>query len=204
MTAVGRGIAMRARGFVTMAVLAGLVVGCSSLSMPTAAKLKALDYLNDDIGSLVLAFDVPETLEPVPDASHFAFAVSIPGQGERMVDAVLAPGDASEVAGTMPPPGNERTYYLFGFSDADKAKLREAQAWARGIAETGVKPNTPVISIAPRFCRSDTIDVAATKVSVLIALPGSSALEPLVQDESLATLLASTGGGLPACAGHSG
>lgn len=196
---------MRAPGFAAVVLAAGLIAGCSSLSVPTVVKLRALDYLNDDISSLVLAFDVPETLEPMPEASHFAFAVSIPGQGERKVDAVLAPGDASEVAGTLPPPGNERTYYLFRFADADKAKLRAAQAWARGIAETGAKPNKPVISITPRFCRSDTIDVAATRVSVLIALPGSSALEPLIEGQSLAALLASTGGGeLPACAGHSG
>lgn len=183
----------------------GLVTACSSLSMPTAAKLRALDYLNDDIGSLVVAFDVPETLEPVPGASGFSFDVSIPGKGERHVVATLEPGDASEVAGTLPPPGAERTYYLFGFAEADKAKLRAAQAWARSVAETGVAPNTPVIAIAPRFCRSDAIDLAATRVSVLIALPGSPALAPLVSNESLATLLASTGGGvLPQCAGHSG
>ena len=128
---------MRALGFTALALAAGLVAGCSSLSMPTAARLKTLDYLNDDIGSLVLAFDVPETLEPVPEASRFSFVVSIPGQGERKVDAVLAPGDASDVAGTLPPPGNERTYYLFGFSDADKARLREAQAWARSYRRDG-------------------------------------------------------------------
>ena len=185
-------------------VAAGLAA-CSSLSMPVAAKLKAIDYLNDDLDSLVLAVDVPETLEPIQGASTFSFTVSVPGQGERQVEAVLEPGDASEVAGTLPPPGNERTYYLFGFSDADKSKLREAQAWAKQIAQTGVAPNTPVIAITPRFCRSDTIDMAATKVSVLIALPESPALEPLLQGQSLSTLLAATGGGdLPMCAGHSG
>ena len=188
---------------VVVAVLAAAVIaGCSSLSMPTAAKLKALDYLNDDLGSLVLAVDVPETLEPIPGASAFTFSVSIPGKGERKVEAVLEPGDASEVVGTLPPPGHARTYYLFGFSDADKARLREAQAWARGIAETGMAPNTPVISITPRFCRSDAIDVASTKVSVLIALPGSPALQPLLQRQSLAALPG--GANLPTCAGHSG
>lgn len=170
--------------------------------MPTAAKLKALDYLNDDLGSLVLAVDVPETLEPAPRGSTFSFAVRIPGKGERKVEAVLEPGDASEIAGTLPPLGNARTYYLFGFSEADKALLREAQAWARGIAETGVAPDTPVIAIAPRFCRSDVIDMAATRVSVLIALPGSPALEPLLREQSLAALLGTSD--LPACAGHSG
>lgn len=193
---------MRLFGVVaTVLALAGLA-GCSSLSMPTAAKLKALDYLNDDLGSLVLAVDVPETLEPIPGASTFTFSVSIPGKGERRVEAVLEPGDASEIAGTLPPPGNQRTYYLFGFSDADKAKLREAQTWARAIAETGVAPNTPVIAITPRFCRSGTIDVAGTKVSVLIALPGSPALEPLLQGQNLAAMPG--GATLPACAGHSG
>ena len=193
-----------------LGMVAGLVAmlaaaACSSLSMPTAAKFRALDYLNDDIAGLLLAFDVPETLEPVPDASGFSFTVSVPGQGERKVTAVLTRGDAGEAAGTLPPPEDGRTYYLFGFSEADKAKLREAQAWARGIAQTGVAPNTPVISISPRFCRSGEVDAASTKVSVLVALPGNVALEPLVQRESLASLLASTGGGvLPACTGHSG
>lgn len=192
------------KAMVLLAVV-GLVTACSSLSMPTAAKLRALDYLNDDIASLVVAFDVPETLEPVPGASGFSFDISIPGKGERHIAATLEPGDASEVAGALPPPGTERTYYLFGFAEADKAKLREAQAWARGIATTGVAPNTPVIAISPRFCRSDAIDMATARVSVLIALPGSPALEPLVSNETLATLLASTGGGvLPECAGHSG
>lgn len=193
---------MRVFGAVAALLLAAGIAGCSSLSIPTAAKLEALDYLNDDLGSLVLAVDVPETLEPIPGGSSFSFSVSVPGKGERKIEAVLEPGDASEVAGTLPPPGNERTYYLFGFSDADRARLREAQAWARGIAETGVAPNTPVISITPRFCRSDTIDVAATKVSVLIALPGSPALEPLLQGQSLAAMPG--GANLPACAGHSG
>ncbi len=193
---------MRVLSGVAALMALAVVAGCSSLSMPTAAKLKALDYLNDDLGSLVLAVDVPETLEPVPGASAFTFAVSVPGKGERRVEARLEPGDASEVAGTLPPPANERTYYLFGFSDADKAKLREAQKWAKDIALTGVAPNTPVISITPRFCRSDAIDVAATKVSVLIALPGSPALEPLLRGQSLAAMPG--GGDLPACAGHSG
>lgn len=192
-------------GLIAMLVTTLVLAACSSLSMPTAAKLRALDYLNDDIAGLLLAFDVPETLEPVPDASGFSFTVSVPGKGERKVSAVLTRGDASEAAGTLPPPEEGRTYYLFGFSEADKAKLREAQAWARGIAETGVAPNTPVISISPRFCRTDAVDAASTKVSVLVALPGNVALEPLLQRQSLATLLASTGGGeLPACAGHSG
>lgn len=198
------GQTMELRGLGVLAALGAvtLLAGCSSLSMPTAAKLGALDYLNDDIASLVLAFDVPETLEPMPDASAFSFAVSISGKGERKVEATLQPGDAGEVAGTLPPPGNERTYYLFGFSEADKARLREAQAWAKGIAQTGVAPNTPVIAITPRFCRTDMIDPASTRVSVLIALPGSPALEPLVRNESLAALPG--GGALPACAGHSG
>lgn len=183
-----------------------LLAGCSSLSMPTAAKLRALDYLNDDIGSLVLAFDVPETLEPINGESEFALAIAIAGQGERRVVARLVPGDGSDVAGTLPPPADERTYYLLGFSDADKGRIREVQAWAKGIAQTGVAPNTPVISIAPRFCQTDVIDPANTRVSVLIALPGSAALDPLVRNESVASLLASTGAGsvLPNCAGHSG
>jgi hypothetical protein len=196
-------------GMVVVGVLAGLVAGCSSLGLPSAARApsqqEGLDYLNDDLGALVLAFDVPETLEPVDDVSQLTFVVAIAGQGERRVVAKLTPADASEIADTLPPPGDGRTYYLLGFADADKAKLREAQSWARSIAQTGVAPETPVMSIAPGFCSAVPVDPKATRISVLLALPGHAPLPPLLRNQTLATLLAPSGAStLPACAGHSG
>lgn len=95
-------------------------------SLDTASKLRGLDYLSDDIASLLLAFDVPLTLEPIADGSVLA-STSPPASGERHIKAVLTETDASDLAGTLPPPADERTYYLFGFSDADKAAIREAR-----------------------------------------------------------------------------
>lgn len=179
-----------------------LLAACTSLSLDTAARLRALDYLNDDIASLVLAFDVPEAIEPVADGSTLSFDITTPGNGERHIRAVLARAEAGEIAGSLPPPAGDRTYYLFGFSDADKAQLREAQAWARTLP-TG--NNSLAIGLAPRFCRTAAVDPANVRISVLIALPGTTSLAPLINGESLANLLAqSPDKTLPECAGHSG
>jgi len=178
------------------------LAACTSLSLDTAAKLRALDYLNDDIASLVLAFDVPETIEPVADGSTLSFDIATPGKGERHIKAVLTHTDAGEVAGSLPPPAGERTYYLFGFSDADKTALREAQAWARTLPAGN---NSLAISLAPRFCRTAAVDPGQVRVSVLVALPGATSLAPLINGETLANLLAqSPEKDLPECAGHSG
>ncbi|MHB1111315.1 MAG: hypothetical protein ACYCZU_13500 [Devosia sp.] len=64
---------------------------------------------------------------------------------------MLARAESGEVAGSLPPPAGARTYYLFGFSDADKTALSEAQAWARTLPAGN---NSLAISLAPRFCRT--------------------------------------------------
>lgn len=187
--------------------LFGLVAlaACSSLNLGTAAKLRALDYLNDDIASLSLALDVPLSLEPVPEASLLRFDLSVPGHGERHVSAVLVRGDASAAAGALPPPQSGRTYYLFAFSEVDQAALREAQAWARGLAASGVAPARPTVAISPRLCANAPGDPREQRISVLVALPGSGAMAPLLDDARVADLLVGTGSSsLPPCAGHSG
>lgn len=182
-----------------------LLAGCMSLGLTAPSTQRSLDYLNDELGGLVLAFDVPELLEPVQGASELTLTIRVPGQGERTVTAVLVPADASEVAGTLPAPGEARSYYLFGFAPADAARLKDTQAWARAIAQTGVAPETPVVAIVPRFCTLAPVDLARTSVSVLLAMPGRPGLEPLLANQSLGALLANSGGGtLPPCAGHSG
>ncbi|HEV7277260.1 MAG TPA: hypothetical protein VGN80_13320 [Devosiaceae bacterium] len=180
-----------------------LLAGCASFNLGTAAQVRGLDYLNDDLASVVLAFDVPVTIEPIPDASLFRLDIVAPGRGERHLAPVLVRGDATAAAGTLRPPADGRTYYLFAFSEADKQALREAQAWARGLAGD---PPQPRIALEPRFCSTALhADPRETRISVLVALPGTGAMAPLVDDVRVADLLSGTGSSsLPACAGHSG
>lgn len=179
-----------------------LLAACTSLSLDTAAKLRSVDYLGDDISGMMLAFDMPLTLEPAPEGSVLDLDMTAEGNGERHVEAVLVHADASEVIGTLPPPAAGRAYYVFGFSEADKAALREAQAWARSQPRGELELS---VNLAPRFCRTAEIDAATTRVSVLVVLPGAAGLAPLVNAESVASLLAVLGEAeLPTCAGHSG
>lgn len=178
------------------------LAACSSLPIGTASSLRGLDYLGDDIASLLLAFDVPLTLEPIPDGSVLNFDVTTPASGERHIRAVLTETDASDLAGTLPPPADQRNYYLFGFSEADKAAIRETQAWARTLPPGS---NAMTISLSPGFCRTAEIDPTKVSVSVLVALPGTTGLAPLISSQSVKDLLAAAPiKDLPACRGHSG
>jgi hypothetical protein len=181
-----------------------LLAACTTLEFGTAAKLQALDPLNDDIAGLVFALDLPAGIEPIPDQSGFAFDVTTPGKGERHVKAMLTLTDGDTVDSALPPPRSGRTYYLVGFSDADKATLRAAQLWARGIKAAGTAPQVAV-SVTPHFCVNAGVDPMKANFSVLVALPGANNLEPLISGENFTTLLQQTGApALPACAGHSG
>lgn len=184
----------------TLAVVLA-VAACSSIPIGTGERQRNLDTLNDDIASLLLAFDLPPSLEPAPEGSTFSFDITTTS-GERHVKATLIRGDASEAAAVLPPPAGERNYYLFAFSDADKAAIREAQAWARTLPPG---TNTPSISLAPRLCRTEAIDPARTTVSALIALPGTPGLSPLINNVPLTAVLAAAPiKDVPPCPGHSG
>jgi hypothetical protein len=186
-----------------LALLAVLTLAaCSSIPIGTVAGLRALDYLNDDLSSLLVAFDVPLSLEPIPNASALNFDITTPSGGERHIKAMLAETDPGDLAGTLPPPADGRNYYLFGFSNADKAAIREAQAWAKTLPAGS---NTVTLSLSPSFCRTAQIDPEKTTASVLVALPGAPSLAPLISNQSLKTLLAAAPiKDIPNCAGHSG
>ena len=182
-----------------LALLAVLTLAaCSSIPIGTVASLRALDYLNDDLASLLVAFDVPLSLEPIPNASALNLDITTPSNGERHIKAMLSETDPGDLAGTLPPPADGRNYYLFGFSVADKAAIREAQAWAKTIPPGA---STIALSLSPGFCRTAPIDAGNTTVSVLIALPGTPSLAPLISSQSLKTLLATAPiKDIPSCA----
>lgn len=188
--------------FVSAAIAATALAACSSIPIGTASKLRGLDYLNDDVASLLLAFDLPPALEPVQNASTLNFDITTPSSGERHIKATLVAADAADLAGTLPPPTGDRNYYLFGFSDPDKQAIREAQAWAKTLPAGN---NALSISLAPKLCRTEAIDPAKTTVSALVALPGATGLAPLLSNQPLSTILANAPiKDIPPCAGHSG
>src|SRR5687768_8881125 len=78
------------RHLIAALAVAAALAGCtaSSVNTTTAAKVSAIDYANDDVGSMLIAFDVPLTLEPVPNGSTMIFTL-----GDRTFTAVLARAD---------------------------------------------------------------------------------------------------------------
>lgn len=178
--------------------LALALAACSSIPIGTASKLRGLDYLNDDVANLLVAFDLPQSLEPLPSGSTLSFDAKSPS-GERHIKATLVPADADDLAGTLPPPADNRNYYLFGFSEADKQAIRDAQAWAKTLPPGAGNLS---ISLNPGLCRTEDLDPARTTVSALIALPGATGLAPFLSNIPLNT--ATGGKDVPACAGHSG
>lgn len=184
------------------AVALAALAACSSIPIGTASKLRGLDYLNDDVANLLLAFDLPPSLEPVQGASTISFDITTPASGERRIKATLVAADAGDLAGTLPPPTGDRNYYLFGFSDPDKQAIREAQAWAKTLPAGN---NALSISLSPKLCRTEPLDPTKTTVSALVALPGVPGLAPLLNNQPLSTVLASAPiKDVPPCAGHSG
>lgn len=192
----------RTTRFVVAAIAVAALAACSSLPLGTASKLRGLDYLNDDVASLLLAFDLPPSLEPVQGGSTLSFDITTPSGGERHIKATLVAADADDLAGTLPPPTGDRNYYLFGFSEADRQVIREAQAWGKTLPPGS---GALSISLAPGLCRTETIDPARTTFSALVALPGINGLAPLLSSQPLSTILANAAiKEVPPCAGHSG
>ena len=188
--------------FAIVAVAGLALAACSSLSIPGRQALRNLDYVNDDVANLVIAFDLPETIEPMTEGPALRFAVRSASGETRDLRAVLVRSDAGEVAGTLSPPVDGRVYYLFGFDEADKTTVRATQAWAKSQPQG--QGGALGITFEPRFCATETLDPTKVRFSVLVALPGSPPLAPLVRDQQLSAALEATGTALPICEGHSG
>ena len=171
--------------------------------VPQGPAARALDYLNDDLGTLVFALDLPTTVTPQPTGSLVTLDATTAANGSRHVQALLTLADGDLVDSALPAPASGRTYYFLGLSDKDKKSLRDAQKWAKALP-AGTAP-VFALNLAPRLCASAPADPATTNVAVLLALPNGPPLAPLIPTEPVANLLAETGATtLPACAGHSG
>jgi hypothetical protein len=192
---------------VILLALAGTAVfalsGCDTMGLgfgpapsPAAAPARALDYRNDDLASTVFALDVPESLRLMPSGSFATFDAGS-GKTGRHLKAVLTLADGDAIDSALPPPAAGSTYYLLGFSEKDKPALREAQKSLKTMPADAA-PGA-VLQVSPRFCSVGAVDPASTMVTIIPALPGASALLPLVASAPLATLPEAAG--TKACAG---
>jgi len=173
-----------------VAVLA--IAGCSTLQVDTAVRLRALDLLNDDIGDLVLALDVPVQLLPRPENSFLTLRATGADGSAISARAQLIRADAQDLAATLPEPKQDRGYYLFAFPDESKAKLRETQAAIRAARDNG-GASGPEVTLNIDFCALGAVDPGKTTFSARVALPGEDRLEPLINNETVANLIARTG-----------
>ena len=174
-----------------------LLSGCSTLgSAGPGGGGATLDVLRDDVGSVLVAFDLPRTLGPAPSGQLFTYDAANGGQGEHL-RLLLVPADIDAMAGSLPPPEAGRTYYLFGLSDPDKALLRAAQALATG---RGLTAKDITIGIVPHLCTVGAVDANLETITIVAGVPGQTRLSPFLDHQSLADLLRQPGSTqMPAC-----
>lgn len=190
-----------ARGLVA-GLLAASLAGCIGVPLQTAAKFAALDPLNDDLSGAVLIYDLPDAMQPIGDKNGLLLTVTTRSDGERRVDAALQRAELPDgLSDSLPPPKVAHTYFLFGLTAKDQALVREAQGWARNLkAQKGDVGGQATLALKPAFCTLRPLDLTAEQVSVYVALPGKTALAPLMQNIKLADALKGAGvDALPPC-----
>jgi hypothetical protein len=181
--------------FVAGIAVAFVLAACSTVGIPTGPSNAALDPLRDDVASLLVAFDLPRGLGPAK-GSLFTFDVANGGPAEHLRLTPLQ-ADVDEVPANLPPPGVDRAYYLFAFTETDKFAIRQAQAAA---LSRGVTAKNVTLGMVPKLCTSGTADPNAVTVSVLAVLPGRAPM-PFLNRQLLSVLLQQPGSTqMPPCA----
>ena len=167
-------------------VVAGSLAGCASLGGLTggaAPAAPALDLASDDIASMVVALDLPDTVLAGREAPLVRY-----GAGPDRLDLTLEYGDAENVMGVLPPPREGRSYAVFAFTEADRDRVRAARA-AGALA----------FEIDPRICATSDARKERDMVGALGILPGGRVVT-LVPQESIAAFELRTGAAVVACA----
>jgi hypothetical protein len=170
------------------AILAiAVLAACASITLPTGPSGK-VDLLRDDLGSMLIAFDLPRGIGPAPTGSLFTFDVANGGPGEHLR---LTPrlADLDSVPANLPPPGADRAYYLYVFGEADRFAIRAAQASA---LQRGATASNVTVGIVPKLCTAGFVDPSQVTISAFAVLPGRSAL-PFLNRQLLSVLLQQPG-----------
>lgn len=128
---------------------------------------RPLNPILDDVASIVITFDLPRGLGP-GQGSLFTFDV-VKGKMQVHLKVALVRADVDSLPAGLPPPGNDRAYYLFTFSEADQQSIRDTQinAQLNNATERHFK-----MGFYPRFCAAGPIDSKRMTVSVYGVLAG--------------------------------
>jgi hypothetical protein len=169
-----------------MVVALALVAGCSTLGVP-AGPVAVLDPLRDDVGAMVVAFDLPRGLGPAA-GSLLTFDVAGGGEGEHLRLA-LQQADVDALPSGLPPPAIDRAYYLFALAPADRATLQRGQAAALA---RGASPANATLAVVPKLCSAGPVDAATATLSVFAVVPGRQVL-PFINRQTLAAVLQQPG-----------
>jgi hypothetical protein len=178
-----------------------LLAGCSTLGSSngpgSGSGTRNIDPLNDDVANILVALDLPRGLGPSPAGQLFTLDVANGGPDQHLRISLVRADDADQVGSILAAPADGRAYYLFAVADADKAKLRNAQAAAKA---RGVTAQSIQLGIVPHFCTSGQVDPNTLTVSILGGLPGQTRMQPFIDNEVLSQVLLLPGSGqMPAC-----
>src|SRR5690348_17585230 len=108
------------------AALSLVLSACSTMGLNSPSASGSLDPLHDDVGSLLIAFDLPRGLGPNNKAGQlFTFDVAQGGPTEHL-RLQLVPADADLASGHLPPPADGRAYYLYTLDVSARAQIQTA------------------------------------------------------------------------------
>src|SRR5690606_37268969 len=129
-----------------------VLTACSTVGIGPGPANGPLDPLRDDIGAMLIAFDLPRGLGPAK-GSLFTLDVANGGPAEHLRLTPLQ-ADVDMLPANLPAPGMDRQYYLFAFSESDKLAIRNAQltAQARGATAKNV-----TLGVVPKLCTAGQV-----------------------------------------------
>ncbi len=160
-------------------LLAATLAACSSVNLPTVARLSALSPLEADPEGLEVAFDLPVGLGIMPDGASLGFAMERSDTGEvRDLDLTLERRML------------EGGFVVFRVAPEDLASVRAFQATARAWKDELGGDASGSISAGVSVCLigDGPVDEAVLSSSIRTSVDGP--FFPLIVNASVADILA--------------
>lgn len=172
----------------------GLVLAACSTTSNRFDPDRPLDPLLDDVASVIFAFDLPRGLGPAA-GTLFTYDVAN-GSPDEHLRLVPLPADVDGLPAGLPPPGVDRAYYLFSFTETDRQKIRDAQITA---ALNNAVSRAITMGFYPKFCSAAGTADGRAQISIYAVLAGRNPIG-FLNKVRLADVMKETGDTtLPAC-----